>query len=306
MSEFSAQIKEENIVSDSLEVEKFHENSEAGDLSLPSIILPSFSENDVQYACLGAGCYWGTEHFFRYIFNNQNLKDGRILEGRVGFMSTNPYLGASPSEVSASPDDSLSSDSLLIIPSFNSSSSNVPFIPPTYDSIKKDNNRNNYIEVFCFKFIGNNDYYKKIIKFFFQIHDPTTKNQQNNDKGVKYGSTIFYYNSKQKNVCEKLKKELQNHIIKNNKKSSKDKNSEESATKSLDYKNTFITTRIMKRTKFFKAHEEHQEYLTKNEEGYCSHRLRFSEWPVEEEQGEEQEEEEEEEEEVIEDNELDF
>lgn len=284
MSEFLSEVKIEK------EEDK---SSESLSLSLSTLTLPSYTEDTVQYACLGAGCYWGTEHFIRYVFGQKNLQDGRIIDGRVGFMSTNPYLGMNPSS-SILPEASSDSDSLLIIPSFTPSISSTPFVPPTYESIKKDNNRNNYIEVFCFKFVGNSEYYKKLIRFFFQFHDPTTKNQQINDKGVKYGSTIFYFNNKQKIVSEKIKKELQTYMIKNNKSSGT--TGEDKAN--LNYKNTFITTRILKKTKFFEAHEGHQEYLTKNEGGYCNHRIRFEEWPIQNEDKEVDDMVEEEEEEV--------
>ena len=46
--------------------------------------------------------------------------------------------------------------------------------------------------------------YEKILKIFFQIHDPTTLNSQGPDFGTQYRSEIFYLNDKQKNIAEKM------------------------------------------------------------------------------------------------------
>jgi peptide-methionine (S)-S-oxide reductase len=44
--------------------------------------------------------------------------------------------------------------------------------------------------------------YRKLLEFFFQIHDPTTKNRQGNDIGTSYRSAIFYTSDEQKRVAE--------------------------------------------------------------------------------------------------------
>ena len=46
--------------------------------------------------------------------------------------------------------------------------------------------------------------YEKILKIFFQIHDPTTLNSQGLDFGSQYRSEIFYLNDNQKKVAEKV------------------------------------------------------------------------------------------------------
>jgi len=46
--------------------------------------------------------------------------------------------------------------------------------------------------------------YEKILKIFFQIHDPTTLNSQGPDFGTQYRSEIFYLNNKQKIEAEKI------------------------------------------------------------------------------------------------------
>ena len=46
--------------------------------------------------------------------------------------------------------------------------------------------------------------YEKILKIFFQIHDPTTLNSQGPDFGTQYRSEIFYLNENQKNIAKKI------------------------------------------------------------------------------------------------------
>ena len=50
--------------------------------------------------------------------------------------------------------------------------------------------------------------YEKIIKTFFQIHDPTTLNSQGPDFGTQYRSEIFYLNDNQKEIAEKVLKDI--------------------------------------------------------------------------------------------------
>ena len=50
--------------------------------------------------------------------------------------------------------------------------------------------------------------YEKILKIFFDIHDPTTLNSQGPDFGTQYRSEIFYLNSNQKKIAEKILKDI--------------------------------------------------------------------------------------------------
>ena len=50
--------------------------------------------------------------------------------------------------------------------------------------------------------------YKKILEYFFEMHDPTTLNSQGPDFGTQYRSEIFYLNEKQKLIAEKTIKDI--------------------------------------------------------------------------------------------------
>lgn len=95
--------------------------------------------------------------------------------------------------------------------------------------------------------------YKNLLDFFFQIHDPTTLNQQGNDMGTAYRSAIFYENDEEK-------KEAEDFI--------------EIVNKSGRWQKPVVTT-LERLVKFYPAEEYHQNYLQKNPEGYTCHRIRF-------------------------------
>ena len=54
--------------------------------------------------------------------------------------------------------------------------------------------------------------YEKILKIFFQIHDPTTLNSQGPDFGTQYRSEIFYLNDNQKAIAEKVSRDVNERL----------------------------------------------------------------------------------------------
>ena len=54
--------------------------------------------------------------------------------------------------------------------------------------------------------------YEKILKIFFQIHDPTTLNSQGADFGTQYRSEIFYLNDNQKKIAEKVVQDVNQRL----------------------------------------------------------------------------------------------
>ena len=62
----------------------------------------------------------------------------------------------------------------------------------------------NHAEVVKLEFDPELISYEKIIKFFYEIHDPTTLNSQGPDFGTQYRSEIFYTNEQQKQIAEEI------------------------------------------------------------------------------------------------------
>lgn len=95
--------------------------------------------------------------------------------------------------------------------------------------------------------------YTKLLDFFFQIHNPTTLNQQGNDRGTSYRSAIFYGNEEEKKLGEEFIK-----IVNDSKR----------------WKDPVVTT-LEPLTTFYKAEDYHQDYLVKNPGGYTCHAIYF-------------------------------
>ena len=70
----------------------------------------------------------------------------------------------------------------------------------------------NHAEVVKLDFDENIITYEKILKIFFQIHDPTTLNSQGPDFGTQYRSEIFYLNDNQKKIAEKVLKDIDERL----------------------------------------------------------------------------------------------
>lgn len=94
--------------------------------------------------------------------------------------------------------------------------------------------------------------YEAILLQFFKLHDPTTLNQQGNDKGTQYRSAIFYMTPEQKKTAEAVKARVD---------------------KSKAWKKP-VVTEITEFTKFWRAEEFHQNYLEKTPNGYTCHFVR--------------------------------
>ena len=91
--------------------------------------------------------------------------------------------------------------------------------------------------------------YKHLLDFFFQIHNPTTRNQQGNDVGTSYRSAIFYQDEEERRIAEEMIRIVDD---------------------SRRWKDPVVTT-LEPFTAFYKAEEHHQDYLQKNPGGYTCH-----------------------------------
>ena len=91
--------------------------------------------------------------------------------------------------------------------------------------------------------------YRKLLEFFFQIHDPTTKNQQGNDRGASYRSAIFYTSDEQKQVAIDTIADVNDSGLWPGK----------------------VVTEVEPASDFWEAEAEHQDYLVRNPNGYTCH-----------------------------------
>ena len=94
--------------------------------------------------------------------------------------------------------------------------------------------------------------YRRLLEFFFQIHDPTTANRQGNDRGLSYRSAIYYGDDAQKAVAL-------------------DTIADVNASGLWPGK---VVTELEPVGAFWEAEPEHQDYLVRRPDGYTCHFLR--------------------------------
>lgn len=89
--------------------------------------------------------------------------------------------------------------------------------------------------------------YQQLVKYFFEIHDPTQVNGQGPDLGEQYLSVIFYFDEEQKKTAQAVIKELEN-------------------------KGYAVATRLLPVAPFWRAEDYHQDYYQKTgKQPYCHH-----------------------------------
>ncbi len=94
--------------------------------------------------------------------------------------------------------------------------------------------------------------YRDLLEFFFQIHDPTTKNRRGNDMGTSYRSAIFYASDEQRKVAE-------------------------ATIADVDASGLWpgrVVTEVTPAGPFWEAEPEHQDYLERYPYGYTCHFVR--------------------------------
>jgi len=94
--------------------------------------------------------------------------------------------------------------------------------------------------------------YRDLLGFFFQIHDPTTKNRQGGDVGADYRSAIFYLTDEQQRIAEDTIADVDASGLWPGK----------------------VVTEVTAAGPFWEAEPEHQDYLEKYPEGYTCHFIR--------------------------------
>jgi len=91
--------------------------------------------------------------------------------------------------------------------------------------------------------------YRKLLEFFFQIHDPTTRDRQGNDRGSSYRSAIYYTSDEQRRVAEDTIADVDASGLWPGK----------------------VVTEVAPVGEFWEAEPEHQDYLLKYPDGYTCH-----------------------------------
>ena len=94
--------------------------------------------------------------------------------------------------------------------------------------------------------------YRKLLEFFFQIHDPTTRNRQGNDTGLSYRSAIFFTSDEQKRVAEDTIADVEASGLWPGR----------------------VVTEVTPAGPFWEAEQEHQDYLERRPNGYTCHFIR--------------------------------
>jgi peptide-methionine (S)-S-oxide reductase len=94
--------------------------------------------------------------------------------------------------------------------------------------------------------------YRDLLEFFFQVHDPTTKNRQGNDLGLSYRSAIYYTDDEQKRVAEDTIADVN----------------------ASGLWPGVVVTEVAAAGPFWEAEPEHQDHLEKYPAGYTCHYVR--------------------------------
>ena len=126
---------------------------------------------------------------------------------------------------------------------------------PTYNDVKKGTT--GHAESIRIKYDPARTDYAALLKFFFQIHDPTTLNRQGNDVGTQYRSAIFYLDEDQRKTALAVIDAVK-------------------ATKRIPGE---IVTEVVAAGEFTRAEDFHQDYLERYPNGYTCHFIR-SDWKV--------------------------
>jgi peptide-methionine (S)-S-oxide reductase len=94
--------------------------------------------------------------------------------------------------------------------------------------------------------------YRRVLEFFFQIHDPTTKNRQGNDMGTSYRSAIYYTSEAQREIAEDTIDDVNASGLWPGR----------------------VVTELAPAGDFWEAEPEHQDYLERIPNGYTCHFVR--------------------------------
>jgi peptide-methionine (S)-S-oxide reductase len=110
-------------------------------------------------------------------------------------------------------------------------------------------NHGTHAEAIEIRFDPSQTTYRRLLEFFFQIHDPTTLNRQGNDRGMSYRSAIYFTSDQQKAVALDTIADVEASGLWPGK----------------------LVTEVEPAGDFWVAEPEHQDYLERNPHGYTCH-----------------------------------
>ena len=113
-------------------------------------------------------------------------------------------------------------------------------------------NHGNHAEAIEIIFDPDTISYRELLEFFFQIHDPSTRDRQGNDRGASYRSAIFYTSEAQKTVAQDTIADVDASGLWPGK----------------------VVTEVTEAGDFWEAEPEHQDYLERIPNGYTCHFVR--------------------------------
>lgn len=94
--------------------------------------------------------------------------------------------------------------------------------------------------------------FRQLLEFFFQLHDPSTRNRQGNDTGMSYRSAIYYTSDEQRRVAQETIADVDASGLWPGK----------------------VVTELAPAADFWQAEPEHQDYLEHRPDGYTCHFIR--------------------------------
>ena len=118
---------------------------------------------------------------------------------------------------------------------------------PTYEEVCSG--RTGHNEVVLVVFDPNKVSYEKLLRTFWENHNPTQGMRQGNDVGTQYRSGIYVFDAAQRKTAEESKAMYEKALA--------------------DKRHGAITTEIVDAPEFYFAEDYHQQYLAKNPAGYC-------------------------------------
>jgi peptide methionine sulfoxide reductase msrA/msrB len=172
--------------------------------------LPLFSGEKRETAIFAAGCFWGSEAYFRRVPG--------VLSTEVG------YSGGDTEN-------------------------------PDYEAVCSGDT--GHAEALRIIFDPGKVSFRTLLKHFFRMHDPSSKNRQGNDVGTQYRTVAFYSSEEQKEaIAQAIREYEKSHPGKR------------------------VVTETVKAGAFYAAEDYHQDYLEKNPGGYCHVDLKLLREPL--------------------------